>query len=409
MRSFAERNPLAVGTVGVTLTAVVMLAALQYDKLPLLSSGDRYEAYFAEAGGLTSGSTVQVSGLKVGTVTGVELDGTQVLVTFTVDQSVRIGDRTEAEVKTTSVLGAKVLEVTPRGHGPQTGPIPVDRTTPPYELPDALGELSTTISDLDTGRLSDSLAIMADTFAESPPHLEAALRGVARFARILDQRDAQLRKLLSDAADVVGVLSKRSDQVAGLIAETNDLLVALHGQSRSLDELSSNVSAASRQLRDFIAVNRDTFTPAVDKLNGVLAIIANRKERVQKTIGLLSDYAMSFGEAVSSGPFFKAYVANLFPGQFVQPFVDAAFSDLGLDPSVLLPSQLTEPSTGQPATPALPSPYPRTGQGGELNLTLPEAITGVAGDPRYPYREPFAAPPPGGSPPGPPASVGDEP
>ena len=45
---------------------------------------------------------------------------------------------------------------------------------------------------------------------------------------------------------------------------------------------------------------------------------------------------MSLGESVSSGPFFKTYVANLLPGQFVQPFIDAAFSDLGLDPNVLL-------------------------------------------------------------------------
>ena len=125
---------------------------------------------------------------------------------------------------------------------------------------------------------------------------------------------------------------------------------------------------------------------------------------------------MSLGESVSSGPFFKAYVVNLFPGQFVQPFVDAAFSDLGLDPATLLPSQLTEPQTGQPGTPALPVPYPRTGQGGQPRLTLPDAITGKPGDQPcgppgvalpgpgcYPYREPPPAPPPGGPPPGPPA------
>ena len=112
---------------------------------------------------------------------------------------------------------------------------------------------------------------------------------------------------------------------------------------------------------------------------------------------------MRLGESVASGPFFKAYVANLLPGQFVQPFIDAAFSDLGLDPNVLVPSQLTDPPTGQPGTPALPVPFPRTGQGGEPHLTLPDAITGNPGDPRYPYREPLPAPPPGGPPPGPPA------
>jgi phospholipid/cholesterol/gamma-HCH transport system substrate-binding protein len=141
----------------------------------------------------------------------------------------------------------------------------------------------------------------------------------------------------------------------------------------------------------------------LDKLNGALTIVDNRKERLQKAVKLINQYAMSLGESVSSGPFFKAYVVNLLPGQFVQPFVDAAFSDLGLDPATLLPSQLNDPPTGQPATPALPMPYPRTGQGGEPHLTLPDAITGNPGDPRYPLREPLPAPPPGGPPPGPPA------
>jgi phospholipid/cholesterol/gamma-HCH transport system substrate-binding protein len=137
----------------------------------------------------------------------------------------------------------------------------------------------------------------------------------------------------------------------------------------------------------------------------VVTIIDNRKAQVQQSIKLLNVYVMSLGETVSSGPFFKAYVANLLPGQFIQPFVDAAFSDLGLDPNVLLPSQRTDPPTGQPGTPPLPMPYPRTGQGGPPNTTLPDAITGHPGDPRYPYRPPLPAPPPGGPPPGPPAEA----
>ncbi|MGV7507405.1 mammalian cell entry protein, partial [Mycobacterium kansasii] len=46
---------------------------------------------------------------------------------------------------------------------------------------------------------------------------------------------------------------------------------------------------------------------------------------------------------------------------------------------------------------------PRTGQGGEPRLNLPDAITGNPDDPRYPYRPEPPAPPPGGPPPGPPA------
>ena len=148
------------------------------------------------------------------------------------------------------------------------------------------------------------------------------------------------------------MLAQRSDQVVGLIVNTDALLAQLRTQSAALDQISANISALSKQLSGFVADNRAQLRPALDKLNGVLTIVDNRKERVQKSVKLLNAYAMSLGESVSSGPFFKAYVANLLPGQFVQPFVDAAFSDLGLDPNVLLPSQRTDPQTGQPGTPA---------------------------------------------------------
>jgi phospholipid/cholesterol/gamma-HCH transport system substrate-binding protein len=423
MKSFQERNPVIIGAVGVTLVLGVIAIALNYNKLPFVNKTTEYSAYFAEAGGLLAGSTVQASGYPVGQVDSIDLDGPRVLVKFTVADDVRMGDRTEAAIKTKSLLGAKILEVSPRGDGALSTTIPLERTTSPYQLPDALGDLSNTISGLNTNQVSDSLHVLADTFKDTPPDVKIAVQGVARFSETLDKRDAELRNLLANAAKVTGVLGQRSDQVVSLIADTNTLLIQLRSQSGALDQISGNISAVTRQIKGLITDNRSVLKPALDKLNGVLTIIDNRKVQVQESIKRLNAYAMSLGESVSSGPFFKAYLANLLPGQFVQPFVDAAFSDLGLDPNVLSPSQRVDPPTGQPGTPPLPVPFPRTGQGGEPKLTLPDAITGNPGDPGcgspgvplpgptgcYPYREPLPAPPPGGPPPGPPAIVPPEP
>jgi phospholipid/cholesterol/gamma-HCH transport system substrate-binding protein len=202
------------------------------------------------------------------------------------------------------------------------------------------------------------------------------------------------------------VLAKRSEQIASLVVNANALLSELLAQRNSVDVLMNNLTAVSQQISAVVKDNRTQLKPALDKINGVFGILDNRRKELQRTLYLLRRYAMSFGEVLGSGPFFKASLVNLAPGQFAQPFIDAAFSDLGLDPNVLLPSQLVDPGVGQPGTPALPVPYPRTGQGGEPHLTLPDAITGNPDDPRYPYHEPLPAPPPGGPPPGPPAEGG---
>jgi phospholipid/cholesterol/gamma-HCH transport system substrate-binding protein len=399
----AERNRITVGAVGILLLVGLVIATFSYDKLPFIKGTNDFAAYFSEAGGIKPGSDVRVSGMSVGRVSDIRLEGTQVRVDFTVRRGVELGERTEAAIKTETVLGTKMLELTPRGDGALSGPIPLQRTTSPYDLPSALGDLTATISGLDTVKLSESLTTLSQTFADTPPALKAALEGVSRFSDTLNNRDAKLRELLANANTVTSVLAKRSDQIAALVTNSNALLTELVAQRNSVDALMTNLAAVSQQISGLVADNRDRLKPAVDKLNGVLGILDNRKAELQRTLYLLRRYAMSFGEVLGSGPFFKASVVNLVPGQFAQPFIDAAFSDLGLDPAVLLPSQLTDPGVGQPATPPGPTPYPRTGQGGEPHLTLPDAITGKPGDPRYPYREPLPAPPAGGPPPGPPA------
>jgi phospholipid/cholesterol/gamma-HCH transport system substrate-binding protein len=410
MKPFSERSPLLIGIVGTAAIVAITLAALNWQKLPLFNQGKNYSAYFADAGGLHTGAAVAVSGYSVGKVSDITLDATGVLVTFEVDGDIHLGDRTEAAIKSESLLGAKILGITPGGAGQLQGAIPIERTMSPYQLPDALGDLTSTIGGLNTDELSNSLATLAETFSNTPPDLRNAVQGLARFAQTLNSRDEQLRNLLDNAAKATGVLGERTDQVVSLVKDTNTLLAQMRTQSAALDQIWANISAVSRQLKGFISENQQQLRPTLDKLNGVLAIIDNRKERLQKAIPLLNRYVLQLSEAIAAGPFFKVYVANLLPGQFIQPFVDAAFSDLGLDPATLPPSQLTDPQTGQPATPALPVPYPRTGQGGEPRLNLPDAITGNL-DPnvpaqspgRYPYRPEPPAPPAGGPPPGPPA------
>jgi len=160
-------------------------------------------------------------------VTGIELDGQKVLVKFTVDKNIRLGDRTEAAIKTKGLLGTKILEVYSRGEGQQEGTIPLDRTTSPYQLPDALGELAATISGLNTNQLSESLRTLSETFADTPPDLRIAVEGVARFSDTLNARDAELRGLLENADKATTVLAERSNQIVGLVSNTNALLAEL--------------------------------------------------------------------------------------------------------------------------------------------------------------------------------------
>jgi phospholipid/cholesterol/gamma-HCH transport system substrate-binding protein len=358
IKPLGRRSPVMIGVMGTAIVVLVTVAAFQYDKLPFVKNTDDYAAYFSEAGGIKPGNTVRVSGMGVGRVSDIRLEGTKVRVGFTVRKTVQLGDRTEAAIKTETILGSKMLELTSRGEGKLAGTIPLERTHSPYDLPDALGDLTTTISGLDTAQLSSALTTLANTFKETPRDLRPALEGVARFSDTLNSRDAQLRSLLGNANKVSAVLGRRSQQIASLVANSNALLAALLDERDSLDALMNNLTAVSHQVSGLINDNRTQLKPALDKLNGVLEILDNRKEDIQATLPKFKRYAMSFGECLGSGPFFKAYVANLVPGQFGGPVIDADMYDRFLDPNQKLPSESVDPPTGTPPVPPENAPVP---------------------------------------------------
>ncbi|HEY5843784.1 MAG TPA: MlaD family protein, partial [Mycobacterium sp.] len=79
-------NPVRTGIFGIALVACLVLVSFGYTTLPFWPQGKTYNAYFTDAGGISPGNDVSVSGIKVGAVKSVGLAGTAAKVTFTVDR-----------------------------------------------------------------------------------------------------------------------------------------------------------------------------------------------------------------------------------------------------------------------------------------------------------------------------------
>ena len=80
-----------------------------------------------------------------------------------------------------------------------------------------------------------------------------------------------------------------------------------------IDALMNNLTAVSQQISGLVDDNRTQLKPALDKLNGVLGILDNRKQELQRTLYLLRRYAMSFGEVLGAGTVLQGLVVNLRP------------------------------------------------------------------------------------------------
>jgi phospholipid/cholesterol/gamma-HCH transport system substrate-binding protein len=302
----------SIGIVGIVVGVTVSLSALQVDRLPFIRSGAEYSAFFADAGGLVPGDQVQVAGVRSGRVDEVKLDGAKVYVRFTLDESIVLGRKTAAAIKTNTVLGRKSLEVTPAGDGAtrRDDTIPLDRTTSPYSLTDALGDLSNTVKGLDMDQVNKTLDALSTTFADTPAPLRSALDGVTQLSRSINTRDKALTELLSHAQSVTKVLSDRSNQINSLLVDGNSLLGELNNRRAALSQLIVYVNGLAQQLTGFVNDNEAQLKPTLDKLNSVLDLLERNKENIGKALDELGPFEAALGEQVGSGPYFQAYVAN---------------------------------------------------------------------------------------------------
>ena len=319
-----EGNPVRTGVFGITLVACLVLVSFGYTGLPFWPQGKNYEAYFTDAGGITPGNDVNVSGIKVGKVSSVELAGDSALVKFTADRKVRVGDQSLVAIKTDTVLGQKSLSVTPKGSG-STTMIPLGRTTTPYTLNTALQDLGQNAGELDKPKFEQALQVLTDTLRDATPQLRGALDGVTDLSRSINKRDEALEQLLAHAKKVSDTLAQRSGQVNQLITDGNLLFAALDEKRQALSNLIGGIQAVSEQLSGFVADNKREFGPALQKLNAVLDNLLERKEHIGEALRRLPPYATALGEVVGNGPGFNINLYGLPPATISEVLLDTYF------------------------------------------------------------------------------------
>jgi phospholipid/cholesterol/gamma-HCH transport system substrate-binding protein len=300
------------GVFGIVIVACVLMVAFGYTKLPFYPQGKSYEAYFADAGGISPGNDVNVSGIVVGSVSGVALAGDVARVTFTVKRKIRLGDQTLASIKTDTVLGERSLAVTPRGSGWPTS-IPLGRTSVPYTLNMALQDLGQNAADLDKDQLTQALGVLTDSLRDATPQLRRTLNGVAALSRSINANDEALGQLLARARSVTKMLADRAGQVNQLIIDGNLLFAALDERRAALSSLIAGIDEVSEQISGFVADNRREFGPALRKLNLVLDNLLERREHLSQALRRLPPYATALGESVGSGSGFSVSLPNSLP------------------------------------------------------------------------------------------------
>jgi len=234
------RNPRATEIkVGITvlLGLIVFLWVLGWAKNFSLSSSDNLvKVLFSNVSGLEIGNNVTVNGVRKGHVKDFVIQGSNVIVTLSINSEVDLRKDAKFSLESTDLMGGRKIEVNP-GNSDQD--IDLSELQPGTYISDIAGMISL-FSDI-----QDKIGIIANESVKT-------LKGI--------------NSLLDDENFIVGIKTS----VANLNNLTAKLDKVLTENQENIKEITENTKSITSDTKVFIEQNKENITQSLNNLNIVL-------------------------------------------------------------------------------------------------------------------------------------------
>jgi virulence factor Mce-like protein len=278
-RPLESFNPVWLGLAAITVVVVLVAALLT---IKAADVGYRhYTARFLQAAALRTGNPITIAGIPVGEITSMKLAGDHVEAGLKVRDDVVLGKDSRATIKITTILGSRYLALQPAGPGSlPDNTFDVTHTDVPYDLQEALGDVTTTFEQVDSDKFAQTLGILGKELQGVPAVLPQALKNTHTLATIIGERRDQLGTLLETTELVTKTLHRQQANIGNLIVQGNDLLGEFVARRNSFHALMQALTNLVQTLSGIVIDDR----PELEKL---LANVRELSEMLGKHDDLL--------------------------------------------------------------------------------------------------------------------------
>ena len=308
------------------------------------AQGDGYDVQvvFDDVLDLVNQSAVKVDDVPVGSVTGIELDDFQARVSLRINADVQLPANAVAELRQTSLLGEKFIELGPPATG-ATGRlvdgdvIPSTRASRNPEVEEVFSALAALLTGGGLTELQTIAVELSRALAGREEQVRSAFRRVERLVGALDERKSEVVRAI-DALDRLGATLAGQRQV--LVEALDDITPAI----TVLADQRAELTHLLRKLSDLGAVGTRVVKATRDD---TLANLRLLQPIVAQVVTVKAELARSVDQLVR----FTRVVPRAIPGDYLQLLVTLYF-----DPSTL-PVAPGQPSPSRPRVtlPGLPA------------------------------------------------------
>ncbi|GAA5057845.1 MlaD family protein [Nocardia callitridis] len=292
--SALHRRELRVGLVGALLVAAILLGVGALYVLPVGKT--TYTAELSEAQSVKPGDDVRLAGVSVGSVTDLDLRPDRVLMHFTVDNDVDLGDQTSLDVRMLTIVGGHYVAVFPAGTGKLGDtPIPAERVRLPYSLTQVFADATEPLEKIDGAVLRQNMAALADGLEKGPDSLRQVVDGAQHFVDILDKQRADVSKAIAITDEYLGAVDQATGSLHELVDEVNlletmltDKRVEVREATRTLRVVIDRVAGLQPAWESTLKPMAQQLASALDELediNGKLSHMLDSVHNVAQNLG----------------------------------------------------------------------------------------------------------------------------
>ncbi|MFD0364256.1 MlaD family protein [Nocardia sp. GCM10030253] len=302
---------LAVFVAIVAVCSAFVIAAL---RIPVPDTDVSHSAQFTDISGLYEGDVVRMSGVAVGKVESVDLDGTLATVRFTVDGSRPIYDNTQAAVRYQNLIGQRYIELMnqqPTGTRLASGAnIPVRRTIPSFDVSKLFNGFKPLFSTLDTEQLNqfgqNMLRVLQGDGAGIGPLL-ADLDRLTAFAR---DREALIVLLIRNLGEISREIGGKSVAVGDLVKELGGILRQFSSKTSTLVNAVTDANRALEPLVPLLEELEASYDDSYPPLAGLLRRLLPQTGQVVEILSLVPSLLTGLNNNMPADGFSRTFTCG---------------------------------------------------------------------------------------------------
>ncbi|HEY3208615.1 MAG TPA: MlaD family protein [Actinomycetota bacterium] len=300
-----------------TILSMVFTVALgmKIGNLHPFSHSYRLEAVFSDASGVFKGDAVKLAGVDVGRVVGAKIENGHALVTFTVNNRVKLPRDSVVALRWRNVLGQRFLYLYPgrdRGGQLRDGDrVPLSNTENAGDLGEFLNHLGPILRAIDPEKANAFLDAMNTALVGNEAAVRQLLDNGGSLASRLGEMDREIRTLIGSSDTVMSTYAKQNHDIELIIDDLNVLGARLQNMTGDLNSFVVNFARVQEQLDKLLRENRGHIDASLANLESVSEVLARNKGRLAQTLCTLPAGVSGYWQTTSWGEWFNVRIVKV--------------------------------------------------------------------------------------------------